>query len=1120
VSNLLTSTEQTSVIHVKMEDSAINMSAEKTIEIHCDTIDPEITKVEFKDTSDEEQVVGAQYYGGTTVKYYLKKGTFTGWGNNATKIPLKIEINEPASGVQKIQLTGDIKISSSTEVYVGSTKMTSSDVSISTSDQTITFIDGENPFVKSSGATGTVSVYLTNLYEDGKNDNVLKTPKIKLTDFAANTGSESNTFTCGTASGIGGVYADSNIGGLGGADKVKLSDTGYVDASRATADSVKGYDGFTNSKYVDMSVLDASDGWNESGGIGSGIKEVHIKSGAKFSSDTKVYVKAKTPSTSTPVSLTAGIGFTLVDDTTISFARTFVDANYEIIFKDLELTGTLTNNTNYTVYIYVTDAAGWSSQEYYPDEFYHSIKYLTGEITSGAPMVGTGLSYAWPYEAGAEGLVVNASEKNVDNNTVYYFFENSKDNTDNASLPIKYSLGGNYSYAYRIYKYSGNDAFDKTAAEIVAASNVSTSDSGTNGYAGLATGASYQYASPDTANTVPSGTKKKWSVVFVDKAGNLSKVHSFCIVKDTEGPSYKMGTGDTAADYFPFVYRDNSGSAGEEYNIISRKDSATKYTNIYRTWPDGSSWTAKAEISVDLSSYGDLLTTTSGTGIEWYSFDDHKAGIVPSESFESPTWGGWTRIPENKVLKMHAPTTRDSVATGYDAAYCDGTGMHLWLKDYCGNITRVKIMKPEHAANGGYDTITEYWERDSGCEQGDARHFANCEYDEMDGVLNYVNGIGYFNDNAYFTRGASDCHSFFPTGETPMNNGTGTSLAAGDYTTKPASGNYSRRIRILWSDTMNKTFTKAEVDSYGAGGAALSLPEGYTPWYYSVAEAQYSGTGWHTEKMRVEYPKITTPRYLYIAIEDGVGNFECFANKDPALKWVYDNTPPVVSLGTDSSVSASGPNAVLGTIDNDNKYSFTQKVAAANHRVHIDGDTAYYRSGILLNLNVVEDNGTYVWKWDNNSSASPTSSGWNSYSSSTFKPNMDAEGIVYLHFKDIVGNITTVRLGENVEWKKDTIDPVWKDIPSEATTNADGKKELFNSAAGYKLTYDIANKNLFYVVGAGRDLVIKGDDLFKDGGDVSDVRSGLKGLNRELPSNGDVWDVGISMDYTISNTNI
>lgn len=1130
VSNLLTSTEQTSVIHVKMEDSAINMSAEKTIEIHCDTIDPEITKVEFKDTSDEEQVVGAQYYGGTTVKYYLKKGTFTGWGNNATKIPLKIEINEPASGVQKIQLTGDIKISSSTEVYVGSTKMTSSDVSISTSDQTITFIDGENPFVKSSGATGTVSVYLTNLYEDGKNDNVLKTPKIKLTDFAANTGSESNTFTCGTASGIGGVYADSNIGGLGGADKVKLSDTGYVDASRATADSVKGYDGFTNSKYLDMSVMDTSDGWDASGGIGSGIKEVHIKSGAKFSSDTKVYVKAKTPSTSTPVRLTAGTGFTLVDDTTISFARTFVDANYEIIFKDVELTGTLTNNTNYTVYIYVTDAAGWSSQEYYPDEFYHSIKYLSGEITSGAPMVGTGLSYAWPYEAGAEGLVVNASEKNVDNNTVYYFFENSKDNTSNASLPIKYSLGGNYSYAYRIYKYSGDDAFEKTAAEIVAASNTESTASGTNGYRSLSDGTSYSYNSPGTANTVSSGTKKKWSVVFVDKAGNLSKVHSFCIVKDTEGPSYKMGTGDTAADYFPFEYRDKSGSAGEEYNIISRKDSATKYTNIYRTWQNSSSWTANVEISVDLSAYSDLVTSTSGTGIEWYAFDDHY--VTPSGSYDSPTWGGWTRIPENKVLKMHAPTTRDSVATGYDAAYCDGTGMHLWLKDYCGNISRVKIMKPEHAANGGYETVTEFWELDGDADHGSWWHFADNSNEALEGKLKESNSVIYFNDNAYFALNASDCHSFFPQATGSNNNASDTS--AGDYTTMPKdeldNPMYSRRVRFMWSDTYGKTYTKAEVDQMGSGGTSESLAEGYTPWYYSVATSQYSGSGEPVQKMRAEYPHLTTPRYLYVAIEDGVGNYWSSAMWGYSYKWVYDNTPPIVSLGTDSSVSASGPNAVLGPITDDNKYGFLPKNATKNNRVHINGNDVYYRGGLNFGLSVSDANVSYKWKCDSNPSASPTDSDWSDWlTSSSFTPEMTAQGAVYLHFKDIVGNITSVRLGgENVLWKKDTLNPVWKSIPSTATTNADGKKELFNSDAGYKLTYDI-NTNvdaanpigtLTYVVGKGRDLVVKLDDLFEDGGTDSDVKSGLKGLNKNLSNNESRWDDGITRDYTISTNNI
>ncbi|MBQ5400478.1 MAG: hypothetical protein IIU15_04565, partial [Treponema sp.] len=54
----------------------------------------------------------------------------------------------------------------------------------------------------------------------------------------------------------------------------------------------------------------------------------------------------------------------------------------------------------------------------------------------------------------------------------------------------------------------------------------------------------------------------------------------------------------------------------------------------------------------------------------------------------------------------------------------------------------------------------------------------------------------------------------------------------------------------------------------------------------------------------------------------------------------------------------------------------------------------------------------------------------------------------------------------------------------------------------------------------GRDLVVKLDDLFEDGGTDSDVKSGLKGLNKNLSNNESRWDDGITRDYTISTNNI
>ncbi|MBQ5400523.1 MAG: hypothetical protein IIU15_04790, partial [Treponema sp.] len=1089
------------------------------------------------DTNDDEHAVKVEYFGQAsgTERYYLAGDTTTFNATGATKIPLRLAIKESGSGVKKIKFTGDIKISASTQVYVGAAKtlLSTDDISISstTTDNYILFKDGNNPKLKSVGS-GNAYIYLTNLVAPNVNDtssNTGNTLKIELTDFADNEKTDWDEYSCGDDDGLSKIRVDTLAPQLAATTKISLKDTGYTSTTRTAANKnpVDAVSGYTNSEYVDMEVYYPKDEGN-----GSGVKKLYIKSGATFDSATRIYVKKSTDTTKTQ--LVAGINYEIVAPDCVSFSKTFyyngvTSDEYTLIFENIKLSS-VTNATSSSVYVYVVDSVGWSSQDWseYKDKYYSSIKYLSGQITATAPKIGSTLSYAWPYESDASGLVVDSTETNVDNNTVYYFFENSKVNSSNASLPIKYSLGGNYSYAYRIYKYSGDDAFEKTAAEIVSASNTESTASGTNGYTSLSDGTSYSYNSPGTADSVLSGTKKKWSVVFVDKAGNLSEVHSFCIVKDTDSPSHKIGTGDTADDYFPFVYEDKSGSEGEQYNVMCRQDSATKYTNIYRCWSVDSTTDAKAEIYVDLSSYPDLLTTTSGTGIEWYSFDDHKADIVPSESFESPTWGGWTRIPENKVLKMHAPTTRDSVATDYDAAYCDGTGMHLWLKDYCGNITRVKIMKPEHAANGGYETVTEYWERDDGVEHGGWWHFADSANDSCEGKLITSGYNVYINDKAYFTLAASDCHSFFPLATGSNNNASDTS--AGDYTARPSDGNYSRRVRFIWSDTARNSYTKAQVDQMGESGTSESLSEGYTPWYYSVATAQYSGSGDPSQKMRVEYPHVSG-KSLYVAIEDGVGHFDCKPMLGYDYKWTYDNTPPVVSLGTDSSVSASGANAVLGPITTDNMYGFLPKMQDANNRVYINGNNVYYRGGLHFGLSVSEANVSYKWKCDGSPSASPEDSDWSDWlNSSSFTPEMTAQGAVYLHFKDIVGNITSVRLGgENILWKNDSIRPVWKSIPSEATTNADGKKELFNSDAGYKLTYDINTDvnaenpigTLTYVVGAGRDLVVKLDDLFEDGGTDSDVKSGLKGLNQNYTSgNGNKWDIGITPDYTISKDNI
>ncbi|MBQ5400546.1 MAG: Ig-like domain-containing protein, partial [Treponema sp.] len=125
IENLLSTDQETTVFHVEVEDSAINKCATAaTKAIVCDLADPEVKEAKFLDTNDDEHAVKVEYFGQAsgTERYYLSGDTATFNATGATKIPLRLAIKESGSGVKKIKFTGDIKISASTQVYVGAAK--------------------------------------------------------------------------------------------------------------------------------------------------------------------------------------------------------------------------------------------------------------------------------------------------------------------------------------------------------------------------------------------------------------------------------------------------------------------------------------------------------------------------------------------------------------------------------------------------------------------------------------------------------------------------------------------------------------------------------------------------------------------------------------------------------------------------------------------------------------------------------------------------------------------------------------------------------------------------------------------------------------------------------------
>lgn len=1045
-----------SSITVTTKDQAFNESNKEKITISCDTVAPVITKAEICDTSDESKLIERTLYeDNTAVSYWLSNDCFAASNDNcATRIPLKLTITETGTGVEKITFdsTGP-KPSSSTKVYLSGGTQLVSGTDYKISGTSIIFLNDITPKIKGTN----VVVYLTNLAvaEDFRTAGGYPI-KITVQDFAAASNNSWSGFTFnGTKKADTKVYAESLRPAI---ITVSISDTGKDDSGAAEVLSAN--EGYTNRQTVDLSVTI----WAEAS-VGdelkaSGNKVLKIDSGAEFTDKTEVYVD-NTKLAATDYEIDSAEG-------TITFKKSFI---YEHTIKLANVKLSSETNGTKTVSLYTIDTVGWQSLNPKSGSI---ILDTVAPWMSGAdsdkkagygPHIGSihqDKKNIWPrrngdvrvYGVSASDIPGDLKTTNTDGTGIKYFYTNYKDAKNEYGLDLGLSANDNYSLrnvgtGTSSYVIEG----DKTAADVIKDGVNSETD-----YNGNTIPENHKAAWADEkwfAAPTTSGAKT-YSVVITDAAGNYSLSYTFVVVNDA-APKDKIGDGNAASDFVPFVYTDPTNADTEFWqvltttNMMSRSFSAVSdqgidaasglYHRNIIPHHDGSITVGKrVQITADLSSYEGLTLTANRLPIEYYAIN--ASATAPTEvSSDKTAWNKWISI-ENM--------TADKTVTVFPRAAYDVGQSYLWVKDYCGKVTKIPIRTQEHAAANE----NECWERDGDVDSPWINW--NCTGDtstpKKDGILLPSGGYNYYNDKAYTLFNAADgLQCYLGTGAT-----TKVTVATGSYyELKPeyiARKEYTRRFKIVAASTdIASTLTKAMVDTgIYADGSENQIAGYVTEWVYGGAANPLNDT---MEFVRVDYPKKASKEYPYliVCLEDGCGNFTCAnMSANDTIKWVYDNEAPKVMLRNDNEIYAQGSGATatgnLSTTavtdanvskfmpDNAGKHVYVDATGKVRFSGLTDGKVAGSSAvgknmtyGDLklayFDLSIAEANSITGWKY---SLSSDIPSSWNTgsvkrdFPIALFDgtPKSESPTDIYLHVKDVVGNVTSAKIGA-AKWTPD-----------------------------------------------------------------------------------------------------
>lgn len=497
----------------------------------------------------------------------------------------------------------------------------------------------------------------------------------------------------------------------------------------------------------------------------------------------------------------------------------------------------------------------------------------------------------------------------------------------------------------------------------------------------------------DTDKNIPFATNgdAAYSIVLKDDAGNVSQERTFHVIRDTA----IMTNAGTSADSLTSVMEKSDSRAGYQVYLEKVAQSDGSYRNRFST-SEGKT----VSVSVSLSSYTERIPSASQSGLAYFA-------INASDS-TAPTTNG-TATDFDKWIPYNAASETVTVFIPNENALKGP--YYLWLKDNVGNTNKIQIRTPAHETSN----IDETWLGSASVAQPSLIDYvlgtAETATTEKDGTLVTSGGVSYYNSNAKYGL-----------------KGEGGILFMG----AASSSDYPVRFALV-SKTASTALTKSEI-------AAISdwiLPEDF-----NSASSEYAF-------INQPYPTVSG-EYLHYVVEDATGNFATGLlnplSNAASSKWKYDNAAPLVTLN-DSGKTALGTSGVSGAqiatliprhygkqvfYDSANSVIWVSKAGAISDSSATLGENTAHgiEKSLYFDLTISEETAITQYCYDSAATVSE-STAWISATAGKVDTSIPVSKLsdtsatrLYLHVRDIVGNIATYPLSE-VAFRIDETQPAF-----------------------------------------------------------------------------------------------
>ena len=686
-------------INLHLADAALNgCAADGTIDLASDSTPPKIQRIFIN------RLIGRKQPGEAKEdSYWISKEDFEQAGKVPTKVELELTIAESGSGVEKVELGGNLRLTAASEITCGTTKLVKgSDYKVSSDFATITLITNSKPTFRSENGDFTVTITNATLTAEGENK-----ISVKLTDFALNTDPDKSESTkiaykADSTETVPSVFVDFTAPLLleGG---VKLVDRGGSEAINGTADeeaNTVALEGFTNEKLVNVALKTAASDAGET--KRSGVKYLVISSGARFTSSSKFYYKdldaADTTALTHADAATNGDGYEEItgverssDNLTASLPYSYAcEKVCEFIVTNVELTGEEGENQ---VSIYPVDLTGWSdSEKAVADKItLDTTAPAWGNNANAAAVVmgtigenGNNADYVWPKTAGARIL---ASDGEV------YFYKRPQ---GTESEPIYLTVNASDTNFYGLYFVS--DASDKSSGAVAVAAKESNK----------------AILTKITDVKFDASSNHEYTIVLKDRAGNIStETKSVHVVKDGEAEivndddessslQNNMEYKESRENYHIFKTSVPKILTREESDGVDGVSGVFGYAVYYNDGNGGKDGVNPVTIEVNLSKHKEKNFTIN-SGVAYYAINGsaQAPAAVLEGSYTAPTTAlqNW-----NKWIPFTSGTTKLTLYPKNDGK--NPLNMRLWFKDNVGNVKSVEIKQKTEA---GLQTEPDIW---------------------------------------------------------------------------------------------------------------------------------------------------------------------------------------------------------------------------------------------------------------------------------------------------------------------------------------------------------------------------------------------------------------------------